>query len=208
MKFFSKEELKVLFIILTAITLASFYNFRIALRRARDVQRRADIDLIHNALSAYQADYGFFPPSDSEGRIIACKGEKYDEVVGEMLNENKIERNLYFEGLADCEWYFDGLVNLESREVYLEKIPGDPRNGQGIRYRYISNTNRFQLYAFLEGESEEEGFRDNIVGRTLGCGTKICNFGKAYGESPLDKSLEEYENELLQSDTNIQITPE
>ena len=78
---------------------------------------------------------------------------------------------------------------------YLERIPSDPKHDEGARYYYVSNGRRFQIYASLEGRDEDE-FSEAILARNLPCGKEICNFGLAYGKTPLDKSLEEYENEL------------
>jgi len=35
-----------------------------------------------------------------------------------------------------------------------------------------------------------------IVKRNISCGVKVCNYGRSYSTTPLDKSLEEYENEI------------
>ena len=50
----------------------------------------------------------------------------------------------------------------------------------------------------LEGKGNEIGFDEAIIGRNLPCGEEICNFGRAFSVTPLDKSIQEYENELLQ----------
>jgi hypothetical protein len=47
----------------------------------------------------------------------------------------------------------------------------------------------------LEGEEEAE-YRQDLVEYGLMCGERVCNFGKSSGSTPLDKSIQEYENEL------------
>lgn len=175
------DKIVVILILISLLTL-SYFNLQSSFRKSRDAQRKSDIRSIYDGLMTYQNDFGSFPAS-SEGKIVACKGE---------LDE---ETNLY--GLIPCEWYWDGLrdVNDESYPAYLQNIPSDPFHGKGARYLYISNGKHFQVYAALESGREDE-YDPNIVARQLNCGDRICNFGRADGKVPLDKSLEEYENEL------------
>ena len=200
MKFFSKNEVVGVSVILSIIVVASLYNFRLALRRARDAERRSDLGSISNALSRYNDDFGFFPPGSPDGKIKACKGETFEEKIREISRKDPFYMNKFFEALEPCRWGIDGLRDLsdESYPPYLKVIPGDPKANEGIVYSYLSNTKRFQIFAYLEGEEKEEGYSRAIVERQILCGVKICNFGKVYGETPLDKSLEEYENELME----------
>ena len=199
MKPFTKQELKAVGIILLAIVLASAYNFRISIRRARDAQRRSDIGAIAGALNRYQQDFGSFPLASSDGEIRACAGEGFN--AGEVKKMLETEKALdFYELLAACEWGKDALADVldPGYPPYLKVIPGDPRRGQGISYLYLSNGNRYQLYAYLEGGKSEVEFREGIVVRKIACGSKICNFGRAYSKTPLEKSIEEYENELIE----------
>ncbi len=196
MKPFSKNEILVTLFILFVIVLLTSLNLRVSIRRARDSQRRSDIGAISDALYKYQKDFGFFPPATDDGKILACKGDGFGTIPKEISEEEK--KALFFRSLRGCNWGEDALadVNDELYEPYLKVIPGDPKAGAGYSYYYLSDMDRFQLYAYLEGESSEIGFRQGIVGRNLNCGVNICNFGKAYGETPLEKTLQEYENEL------------
>lgn len=179
--FTGAEKLVVVLILFSLISL-SYFNLQTSFRKSRDAQRKSDIRSIYDGLMAYENDFGAFPAS-FQGKIVACKGE---------LNE---ETNLY--ELVPCEWYWDGLrdVNDDNYPSYLENIPSDPFHGKGARYLYISNGKHFQVYAALESDSEDE-YEPAIVARQLNCGNQICNFGRSDGKTPLDKSLEEYENEL------------
>jgi hypothetical protein len=196
MRPFSKNEIITTSAILLIIFLFTFLNLQVSLRRSRDVQRKADLGTIFDALDEYQKDFGFFPPSTSDGRILACKGDNFGPIPKTIPEGDR--RNYFFSMLRGCDWGKDSLrdVNDDSYKPYLQVIPGDPKAGQGYAYYYLSNLNRFQLYSYLEGESSETGFRKGIVDRNLMCGVNKCNFGKAYGETPLEKSIEEYENEL------------
>ena len=139
MKFFTKKELKVIALIFLGIALVSMPNFRISLRRQRDLQRKNDIGDIAKALDKYHEDFGIFP--------------------------------------------------------LTKDLPRDPDWKKGLVYVYISNGRRFQILASLEGRDEDE-YSPRIEERNIKCGLKLCNFGRAYGKTPLDKSIEEYENEI------------
>jgi hypothetical protein len=80
----------------------------------------------------------------------------------------------------------------------MKNIPQDPEADKDMSYLYLSNSNRFQVFAFMEGKDEEIGFDEAIVRRNLACGEGyVCSFGKSYA-SPLDRSIEDYEKELLE----------
>lgn len=185
MKSFSKSELKAILIIFLLLIVISVPNFLVSLRRARDAQRRADIGSIYDALNKYQSDFGVFPAA-VDGKIAACgpveirKAEPEDIVI-----------------FSVCNWGTDALRDLSDPDYppYLKVFPVDPLAKKGFSYYYLSNGSRYQIYGAFEGEDEAE-FDPKIIKRGLKCGTQICNFGKAFGKTPLDKSIEEYENEI------------
>lgn len=198
MKNFSRSEIKAVSLTLAVIMLISFFNFRTALRRARDSQRRSDANFLAGALEQYKETAGLFPLSSDDGRIKACEPDDFEQLV-ERLDSAEINTFTYLDNLEPCEWGSDTFLDLMNPdEVLIQTLPLDPRTGEGFRYIYISNGKFFQLYAYLEGEDSEEGYRESIVARGLACGVNVCNFGRALGETPLDKSIEEYENELSQ----------
>lgn len=178
----------------------SFFNFRVALRRARDAQRRADLGAISNALHAHYEDFGFFPPATDQGKILACKGENFEEISKQLAKQDEFDMGKYISALKPCEWGEDSLSDVgdDQHPAYIKVIHRDPRDELGLSYMYFSNTKRFQIYAYLEGEVDEEGYSETIVARNLLCGTEICSFGKTFGKTPLEKSIQEYENELVE----------
>lgn len=200
MEFFTKEETVGVATILILIIGLSLYNLQISLRRARDVQRKADLSAISNALARYEDDFGFYPPSSEDGKIVACKKEgvtpSFKRGSEEGQDAGKID---LLEVYKPCEWGKDSLRDVFDLDYppYLQVIPADPHLERGVSYRYVSNGRRFQIYASLEGE-DEDGVNIKIVERKLGCGSKVCNFGKSSGETPLEISIEEYENRLLE----------
>lgn len=184
----NKIEIFGIVVILLIVFVASFFNFRVALRRARDVQRKNDLSTLQKGLDNYLNDFRSFPLSSNQGEIVACKGPQtsFDEIQKVWLN------------LEPCVWGKDALADFSDPgyPAYIPLLPRDPEHSNGIDYRYISNGRRYQIYIYLEGETDEAEYDPVIVSRNIACGIKNCNYGKAYSDTPLDKTLEEYENEL------------
>lgn len=182
MRFFTKQELLVVLGILAVIVSVSLYNFRTSIRRARDAQRKTDLGVIGGALNKYNEDMGGYPLNSIQGEILAC----------EPLT--KVGQKTIF---SPCICGKDGVRDLSDLAfpAYITSLPLDPRTGQGRNYVYISNGKRFQLLASLEGDDEAE-YNQKIVARGIKCGQYNCNFGVASGNTPLEKSIEEYENEI------------
>lgn len=170
---FSKQERTGLLIILTVLFVVTGLNLRISIRRARDAQRKNDLGSIHDTLLKHQAQYGLFPFATDDGRIIGCHPTQDEKGV------------IKFE---PCNWHADSFGQMQV-------LNGDPHSRQSVAYFYISNGKRFQIFAALEGADEPE-YDPVILKRNIKCGVKTCNFGRAPGRTPLDKTLEEYENEL------------
>lgn len=181
---FSQKEIRVLALILLMLLIFLVPNLLISLRKRRDAQRKADIRDINQAVEAFVDENGFVPRSEN-GQIVACDGQIDQEGV------------LTF---RPCQWGIESWPRLDpDKPLYLERIPSDPQHDQGARYYFVSNGKHYQLFAGLEGKKEAE-FDSRIESRQLPCGTRICNFGLAPWKTPLDKSLEEYENELLEQE--------
>jgi len=197
MRFFTRNEVVGIFLIFAVLLTFSYINFGISLRRSRDATRRGDLGTIYNSLESFFSDYGFFPPSNSEGKIVACKASNFDAVIAEVAKLDQFNMELFISGLAPCDWGWDGLHDFNDGEVYLATLPTDPKHQEGLRYFYISNGRRYQIYAALEGGNDEQGYNEAIIKRNLNCGVAVCNFGRSFSVTPLDKSLSEYENELL-----------
>ena len=180
MKFigYSKKEFVAVGIILFVIAGLSYGNFAIAERRSRDQQRKAQVAHVHNMLEKYVEDFGRYPKSSREGQLIACGTDPNN--------------------LQPCNWGWDPLKDVSDPNypAYIDRLPADPQHGKGVRYMYFSDGIRYQLYASLEGRADEDEYDETIEKLGIWCGVRVCNFGKANGRTPLDKSLEEYENDL------------
>ncbi|MBI2103906.1 hypothetical protein HYT59_02785 [Candidatus Woesebacteria bacterium] len=187
---FKKNEILIVGVVLLVIFILSYFNLRLALRRARDFQRKDDIGNIANALFLFKEDFGFYPPASADGKIVACGQQVRLEDLGS--NENvKALTDLY----EPCRWGWDALADISdaSYTPYLKPIPADPQNQLGASYRYVSTLNNFQIYAALEGKDEDE-YNESIAAHGFICGNRTCNFGKASSGVPLDINLEVYEN--------------
>lgn len=196
MKFFSKQELVGVGIILTVIFFVTGINMNMALLRARDAQRKSDLGAMSNALHSYFEEYGFLPPSE-DGYIKACRGEGYEELLQEFEETQKYDNSRLIEKMRICIWGEDPLPDpYDENKLFLAKLYKDPRTDEGYSYYFLSNTKRFQLYTALEEIPDSVGYDESIVARGLSCGTKVCSFGKGFAETPLDRSIDQYEDEL------------
>lgn len=180
----TKKEFLVFTVTILCIVLATYFNLLGALLKARDVQRKGDLGAISNGLAAYQADIYSYPASE-DGHIVACLGGFDDRGIPQRRK---------------CVWGEEGLRDIFYEDPnypdYMKTIPQDPKTVDGVNYLYLSNGRHYQLFGHLEGLDKEPEYNPKVVARNLSCGNQICNFGVSDGETPLEKSIEEYENEL------------
>ncbi|MGB6838984.1 MAG: hypothetical protein WBD86_00975 [Microgenomates group bacterium] len=122
---------------------------------------------------------------------------EYSRFLGRFQNEYGFIPTSLDGKIVTCDIKFDE----KGDPIFspCEWDPSDPHDSKGAKYYYLSNSKRYQIFACLEGKSEAE-YDLKIEARNLPCGARICNFGLSSGNTPLDKSIEEYENELLEKD--------
>mgnify|MGYP001579576003 CR=1 FL=1 len=174
---FTKSETLGLSVLFGLFLFISLLNFKDSFRKSRDNQRKSDIRAIYNAISSFQGDFSLVPASFN-GKIVACNPEFKEEILT----------------LSPCNWGVDSILDPSFKDFVYINLPIDPQNPH-ISYYYLSNGRQFQILASLEGKDEDE-YREDIEARKLPCGLRNCNYGLASGELPLDKSFQEYENEL------------
>ncbi len=178
MKPFTKEELISLGIIFAVLFAVALPNFALSIKRGRDTTRKNDFGSLVNTLNSYQEVNGSFPLSSDDGKIVACLNpgeEPKADSFGKIIN------------FIPCEW--------GSETPYLASLPDDPQKKFGLKYVYISNGRRYQIYGSLEDKRQDE-YDEKIIKRNISCGTRVCNYGRSYGKTPLDISIEEYENQI------------
>ncbi len=190
MKPFTRSELTSILVIFAVLAVISIPNFVVSLRRARDQTRKDDLGSLVYALDSYYEDFGEFPPAAPGGRIMACK-KPGDKAV-------KNEKGKFVVNITPCDWGKDSLADLseESGKVYMKILPRDPQFDKGVTYIYFSNKARYQIYASLEVENQPEN-DPKVVARKISCGTRICNLGRSFEQTPVDISIEQYEQQLL-----------
>lgn len=177
MKFFKKNELIALGVILLGLLVVAVPNFSVAWQRSRDVTRKDDLGFMVKVLDSYKNGASIFPLSTQDGKIVACFKDNEEPVYDDKNN---------IVNFIPCQW---GLSS------YLGELPNDPQEDKGATYFYISNGKRYQIFASLERTDQDE-YDPRVLDRNIKCGVRICNFGRAYSNTPLDISIEEYENEM------------
>ena len=188
LKRFSKSEiisLALIFIILIGVSLP---NFIVSLRRARDQVRRDDLGALVHSLDEYYAELGAFPPSSPDGKIMDCLKP------GDSPYQDKKGRWIF--SPISCEWGKDAFMNLISGKAYMTILPREPHWEEGASYRYISDGERYQLFAAMEGKNEAE-VDPKILAKNLSCGNKICSVGRSYA-CDIPKTIEQCNDEAQQ----------
>jgi type II secretory pathway pseudopilin PulG len=188
MKLFSKSETISLIIIFLVLVAVSWPNFALSLKRSRDQTRRDDIGNVQAAIDAYYADYGVFPLSTTEGKMIVCKDPNSTPAPDSNGN--------FTVKLTRCSWGHDTWINLTPgiNKVYMSTIPGDPNLSKGTSYDYFSDGSRYQLFGALEG-LDEPGYDAKLAARGVMCGNRSCNFGRV-NNVPMYITIEEYDLQI------------
>lgn len=171
LKNFSKKEAVSLIVIFCVLVIVAIPNFVASLRRARDQVRRDDMGTIVHALTQYLSEFGVFPTSSNDGKIMNClrPGDKpYQDKKGRWIVD-----------AIPCEWSKDSFTNLISGKSYINVLPRDPNWEKGASYIYISDGASYQLFATMEGKNEDEVDPEVIV-MNLSCGSNICNVVRSY----------------------------
>jgi len=189
MKPFTKPEiisLIAIFLILFAIALPKFTT---SLKLARDQVRRDDMGAVQHAFDKYLAEFNnALPSATPDGRIIDClkPGDKPIKKTNGGWSYNPIP----------CNWGIDNFSNLLTGEAYTSPLPRDPDYQKGATYLYLTDGDKYQIYAAMEDKSEPE-VDPKIIARNLSCGTRICNIGRSYNV-PTDISIEAYDQMLIE----------
>ena len=189
-RFFTKLQIRALLIILVLIILANLAGFRASFQRERNIQRVLDLGALQVGLAKYKGEFGFYPASSSDGKIVACWGPytDYEKDNDGKRTETAFRKNKLI-NLADCEWGKDALLDVMdiNYPAYLSVIPADPQADKGMSYLYYSNGEDYQLFASFENKEPGE-YSSEIAKRKLNCGKRYCNFGRTSGV-PLTEPL-------------------
>jgi hypothetical protein len=142
-----KKDVLAVIVILMGIVGISFYQLQIGGMKARDAQRKADVELVARALEKYFYDYQIYPTAN-DGKIVACGKQ----------------------GLGACDWGTGPIVDRDN-VVYLKDIPIDPKTWDGWSYEYVPDKGgqNFRIYVGLEYRSDQ-AFRKDL---TVKCGNNV-----------------------------------
>jgi len=145
---FTLIELLVVVSIIGMLTALILVNFNAARERARDTQRKSDLNQIKRALRMYYNDYDGYP--EHSGSAIAGCGD---------------------DGDAACTW--GGLWSAGSAGmVYMKVLPQDPNPDNDYSYRQDTPDDQdFCVWAELENKSDGD-----IVDSKANCAS-VCSFG-------------------------------
>ena len=127
---FTLIELLVVITIMSILTVITVSQFETARKKARDIQRKADLSSVSKALQMYYADYGVFPPASAAngGELVIGGGSGWG---GEFV---------------DASGY-----------VYMKVLPRENRSDVAqYCYRISADSKKFALMAQLENRDDSE----------------------------------------------------
>lgn len=125
-------ELLVVMVIMSILATVGFGQYRTSQIKARDAQRKGDLDNIARALEMYYNDHDSYPDSDSGLLWIDSNG---DGTPDENLNWGEP---------------FD-----TDEVIYMKTLPADPNSSYSYCYESDSGTD-YKLYAKLENENDDD----------------------------------------------------
>lgn len=147
---FTLVELLVVIAILGILATVGLVAFNSSQIRGRDAQRKSDLKQTSSALEIYYNDYGRYPASNDDGKIMGCPTTVP----------------------TACNWDNDDQFT-DGKTVYLKSVAEDPSSGLNYFYHTESGQS-YTLYAHLEN-SQDSGINTILDAPSCG-GTSLCNF--------------------------------
>lgn len=179
---FSKKEFWGISIILVSLLILTYYNFGLSRRNERDFRRNQDLGNIAKALENYKLDYGVYPLSDGQGRVIACRDENTNIKLDDLMQAVYMgdAKKPILDNLVACQWGSDSLMDVldENYPHYLDPLPADPKGDFGYSYIYQSDGITYHVYTAYEGKSTVD-YSSKIKSEKILCGIKYCSGGRA-----------------------------
>ena len=149
---FTLIELLVVIAVIGLLAALIVVNFNAARERARDVQRKSDLDQVKKALRMYYNDNNLYPETGSGNKIRACGNP----------------------ASTTFEWLSQFVCGSM---IYMKYLPQDPVN-KGIEpiYQYIQNAEGqdFCLWATLENKSD--GDIANSQAKCSNCTVEVSDY--------------------------------
>lgn len=169
-KGFTLMEILIAMAILGIISSIGFASFTLAVKKARDAERKSDLEQVSKALEAYYSDFGVYPASQSD-RIAGCG----NGVQGDGIDGNQT-----------CSW--GAAFSLDTGKVYMKNLPLESKDGYFYVYQASTNQTKYQLHARLETDVDPD---INLDITTL-CSEdgQECNYGISSSNSTPTEVLE------------------
>lgn len=143
---FTLIELLVVISIMSILTVITVSQFTTARKKARDVQRKGDLNALSKALQMYYADYGKFPSGT-------------DADVSRRININ----NLWGSEFKDVGGY-----------IYMKVLPQERTLNTPFCYVVTADQKSYGLFAMLESITDLDCHNTNGIGDYVQCGNNYC----------------------------------
>lgn len=140
---FTLIELMIVIAIIGLVATLGVGSYQTSLKRARDAQRKTDLQQIRSALEIYRADMGVYPSTGGTYQIQGCGATC---------------------GTAACTW---GSA-WSCGSTYMEKLPADPKSPT-VNYRYSSTGSTYTLETCLENCNDPQGVTQSYGSCTSTC---------------------------------------
>jgi general secretion pathway protein G len=170
-KGFTLVELLVTISILSILAIIGMGQYRTSQEKARDAQRKADLDNISRALEMYYNDNQAYPTSDD------CNSDEQGKLVVEK------DCGTPTETVLDWGDTFDVDIDVSTTVVYMKMLPADPDDT--TPYCYESNGIKYRIFASLENENDLE----YVTPGTYTCNEDATTY--TYGISSTNSDLTE-----------------
>ncbi len=140
-------ELLVVMVILGILATIGFGQYRTSQLKARDAQRKGDLDNIGRALEMYYNDFQSYPLSSNGLMQVDTDGDGT---------------------LDNLDW---GGEFSTPDVIYMKSLPEDPADDYGYCYQSDAEGSEYQIYSVLENERDADYF-DSYV-----CNGEDYNYG-------------------------------
>lgn len=155
-KGFTLVELLVVMAILGILVALVAGAFRTPQMKGRDAKRKGDLKELANALELFINDYGMYPSSSPDGKILGCP---------------------YPDDVAGCEWGAGEFA--DGKTIYYKVMPNDPsKNGDYVYVVPDSANSKYMIFTRLENSEDKDCIEGDCTGAVTGrnCGSGLCNY--------------------------------
>lgn len=149
---FTLMELLITVAIMGILSTVGVGAFMTSFGKARDAQRKQDLNTLAKAIEVYASDFEEYPDDDGNGMILAC--EPHTDGVVET-----------------CDWGEAFVLIKGGQPVnYLDRMPSDPIGGVNYYYE-LEADGSFSLYSAMENTQDPYY---SVWG--INCGALDCNY--------------------------------